>query len=326
MLTGLIVLSGAAAVASGGAIGAEGPAATLASGLRGIESMRLSDVGRTIAEWRLGLLIAGSILVLILLWGGDAIRPGSIARSGIRDVKPLPVPVWIMGACIVLLAPMLVATPVSRMTALVGEDAQALRAVAVTNGVAYLAGVAVAFGLLIMAGKAAPNAGLKFDWIDGPVGLGLLLLVAPLVLLMGDLSALVHRSLTAEGTAALAHPLLTLMTENAGSPWTWLLIAGAVIGAPIVEEVVYRGFLQSGLLRLTGHAWVSAIIAAVVFGVVHTLGGEDSGVPWYAAVQVGVLGLCCGAAFERTKRIGVPIAMHAAFNAVNIAVAMWVMD
>jgi membrane protease YdiL (CAAX protease family) len=320
VLTGVIVLSVPASVAPA----AEAFTLGQQSGLRDLESMRLADVGRTIADWRLMLLIASTVLILVLLWGGDAIRPGSLQRAGLRNVKPLPTPVWLMAACITLLAPMLVAAPVSQMTALTGPAPESLRGLAVVQGVAYLAGIAVAVGLAVMAARAAPQSGLKVSWIDGAVGVGLLLIVLPLVLLVGDLASMIHQSLANEGASRIAHPLLRTMVDNATDPWTWVLIGAAVLGAPIVEEIVYRGFVQSGLLRLTGHAWVSLIVTAVIFGAVHTLGAPEGASPWYAAVQVGVLGLCCGAAFERTKRIGVPIAMHAAFNAANVAVAMWV--
>lgn len=293
------------------------------SGLRGLESMRLSDIGQTLSDWRLLLLIAGSVLVIILLWGGDAIRPGSLNRSGLRNVNPLPPPVWIMAGLIIWLAPQLAYAPLAEMGWITGGGGDDLRATAAPQGLAYLAGMAVAFGLMQMAQRAAPQSGLKLDWIDLPVGLGLLLLVSPIILLSGDLAVLVHTSLSSEGVDSIAHPTLTKIASDPSDPWAWVLIASAVIGAPVVEEVVFRGFLQSGMFRITRHAWGGVISTAIIFGVLHAWPAGEGSLPWYAAVQVGVLGLCCGAAFERTKHIGVPIAMHAAFNAANIAVALW---
>lgn len=324
VVTVMIVVLGAGGVASGGQQGGSSRGSGWGSDLGDLQSMRLSEVGETLTDWRRVLLIVGSILVIVLLWGGDAIRPGSLTRSGVRNVKPLPTPVWLMAAFIVLLTPSLTLAPVSRMEFLTGPDPEGLRAIAVGQGVAYLAGVVVALGLAFMAAKAAPQAGCKLDWVDVPVGLGLLLLAAPIVLLSGDLAMLVHQSLTEEAPAtAVAHPMLARMVENRGDLWTWVLIAVAVVGAPIVEEVVYRVFVQSAFLRLTGHAWISVILTAAIFGTMHALGPAGTALPWYAAVMVGFLGLCCGGAFERTKRLGVPIAMHAAFNAGNVALAMW---
>jgi membrane protease YdiL (CAAX protease family) len=288
--------------------------------------MRLADVGETLSDWRRWLLVGGAGLVLVLLWGGDAIRPGSLQRAGLRNVKPLPTPVWFMAGILVLLTPALVHGALGEVGWLVGGSEGSLRATTAPQALSYLAGMAVAIGLVLMAHRAAPEAGLKIDWIDVPVGAGLLLLASPLVLLTGDLALLVHKSLAAAPESALAHPLLTKMVEGRSDPWAWVLIGSAVIGAPVVEEIVYRVFVQSGLLRLTNHAWVSVIATAAIFGTVHAIGPASGALPWYAAVEVGVLGLCCGAAFERTKRLGVPIAMHAVFNAANIAVAMWTVE
>lgn len=320
VLTGVIVLAGLACVAWGQSGGGSGEG----SGLGSLESMRLSEVGQALSDWKRVLLILGSVLVLVLLWGGDWIRPLSLQRAGLRNVKPLPAPVWLMAAFIVMLTPALVYAPLSQMSFVVGAKGESARAVAAPQGLAYLAGVAVALGMTYMAAKAAPQSGCKLDWIDVPVGVGLLLLAAPLVLLTGDLSMLVHKSLAhGEPTQAIAHPLLQQMVNDRSDPWVWVMVATVVIGAPIVEEVVYRVFVQSALLRMTNHAWVSVILTGAIFGTMHAIGTPDTRSPWYAAVTVGVLGLCCGGAFERTKRLGVPIAMHGAFNAANVAIAMW---
>jgi membrane protease YdiL (CAAX protease family) len=116
----------------------------------------------------------------------------------------------------------------------------------------------------------------------------------------------------------LAHPVLKSLTDNSHSPWAWIMAGIAVLIAPIQEEIVFRGFLQTSILRLTGRPWLSVLIASAVFGAAH-LGGE---VPWYAVVSVFVLGLAMGLAFEKTRSLGTSIAMHIGFNAVNVAIAL----
>jgi membrane protease YdiL (CAAX protease family) len=105
----------------------------------------------------------------------------------------------------------------------------------------------------------------------------------------------------------------------------------AIIAAPVVEEIIYRGFIQSSILKLTSRPWTSIFITSIIFAGAHMLpailvaldkGQSLTGViPWYSAATVGVLGLCMGIAFERTKEIGVPITMHVIFNAMNVALA-----
>jgi membrane protease YdiL (CAAX protease family) len=89
--------------------------------------------------------------------------------------------------------------------------------------------------------------------------------------------------------------------------------------APIREEILFRGFLQTALVRLLKRPWWSILLASATFAALHI--GKD--VPWYSVAAVFVLGLAMGLAFEKTKSLGTSIAMHIGFNAVNVAVAVW---
>jgi len=95
-----------------------------------------------------------------------------------------------------------------------------------------------------------------------------------------------------------------------------------VLGAPIVEELVYRVFIQSAIIRVIGGVWPGVLITAGIFAAVHRIGDPESAVPWVALAPIFVLGLAMGIAYERTKRVGVPILMHMAFNAVNVGMAL----
>ena len=56
--------------------------------------------------------------------------------------------------------------------------------------------------------------------------------------------------------------------NNATGPWLIVLILVVVIGAPFVEELVYRGFIQSGIKNRLGSK-VAVVITAVWFAAVH---------------------------------------------------------
>ena len=81
------------------------------------------------------------------------------------------------------------------------------------------------------------------------------------------------------------------------------------IGAPVVEELFFRGFLQPALAKRVGH--VAAIaITAVVFGAAH-----------FEALQFPALaafGAVLGALAWRTGRLGPGIFAHMAFNALTL--------
>jgi membrane protease YdiL (CAAX protease family) len=103
---------------------------------------------------------------------------------------------------------------------------------------------------------------------------------------------------------------------------TWIvLIIVVCIGAPVVEEIFFRGLLQS---RLVGrHGPVAGItIASLLFGAAHLVswtGPLTLAFAW--AVAAG--GLVLGATYHYSRRLGTSIVVHAFFNAqALLAVAL----
>ncbi len=97
--------------------------------------------------------------------------------------------------------------------------------------------------------------------------------------------------------------------DRADGAWIVVLVLVVVVGAPIVEELVYRGFIHGSLRgRLTdGFALVGA---AVWFTLIHFTPVEYPGLFAFAVV----LGLC----FQGTGRLGMAIVAHMAFNATGL--------
>ena len=97
--------------------------------------------------------------------------------------------------------------------------------------------------------------------------------------------------------------------DNATGGWLIVLIIVVVFGAPFVEELVYRGLIQSSLGgRFSGI--VAMVITAVWFAAVHLQLVEFPGLLAFALV----LGYC----FYRTKRLGMSVIAHVAFNAPGL--------
>jgi membrane protease YdiL (CAAX protease family) len=99
------------------------------------------------------------------------------------------------------------------------------------------------------------------------------------------------------------------MVDAAHGAWFIVLFLIVVVGAPLVEELVYRGFIQGGLQTRLGSTW-ALIIAAAWFTVVHLEPIEFPGLFAFAIV----LGLC----YKRTQRIGLSVVTHLAFNATGL--------
>lgn len=270
----------------------------------------------TVSEFRLPILAGATLLVLLLLLAASAIQPGALAKAGLRDIKPHPWPVWLFGGLLVLMGTFFAIGWLGAMPWVTGEGDELRRQAAPALG-AYLLSIVIAWGMLRLYSRSAPNAGLKFSFSDVPIGLICLVLATPVVILSGDLAALLHRHITGATPAPIAHATLQTIVTDAAQPWAVALMVGAVIGAPIVEEVVYRVFVQSALLRLSGSPWVAIVATSAAFAGVHA-----PSVPYYALFPLFTLAVAMGLAYERTRRLGVPIVMHMGFNAANIALAL----
>ena len=99
------------------------------------------------------------------------------------------------------------------------------------------------------------------------------------------------------------------LVDAAQGAWFIVLFIVVVIGAPLVEELVYRGFIQGGLQNRIGSTW-ALIITAAWFTVVHL---EPIEFPGLFAIAL-VLGLC----YRRTQRLGLSMVTHLAVNATGV--------
>jgi membrane protease YdiL (CAAX protease family) len=101
------------------------------------------------------------------------------------------------------------------------------------------------------------------------------------------------------------------LSELATGWWFVVLVALVVFGAPIIEELVYRGMIQGGLSPRLG-ASRALVLAAVWFTMVHLHPVEFPGLFAFALV----LGWC----YMKTRTLGLAIVTHIAFNAAGLSV------
>ena len=102
--------------------------------------------------------------------------------------------------------------------------------------------------------------------------------------------------------------------DNAHGFWLVVLVVVVVFGAPIIEELVYRGFIH-GHLRKNINELGALVIVAVWFAGVHLRIVEFPGLFVFALV----LGTC----FHLTKRLGMSVVAHVAFNATGLALVAY---
>ena len=103
------------------------------------------------------------------------------------------------------------------------------------------------------------------------------------------------------------------LADKAGGFDTVLLVLIVVVGAPVIEELVYRGFLQRSITPAVGRV-TGLVIVAIVFSLIHLTPVEYPG--------LFVAGLLFGGCFALTGRLGTAIVAHAAFNATALVMVL----
>jgi membrane protease YdiL (CAAX protease family) len=106
----------------------------------------------------------------------------------------------------------------------------------------------------------------------------------------------------------LEEPVRNITKSAHGASYILLTIV-VVVGAPVVEELFFRGLLLRSLQRRFGDAW-AVVGSALVFGLAHF---EPLQLPALVA-----LGVVLGIMAVRTKRLGLGIFTHAGFNLVTM--------
>ena len=115
--------------------------------------------------------------------------------------------------------------------------------------------------------------------------------------------------LTSQDPDDLSKPARDL-ADKADSSWgIVLLVLIVVIGAPIAEELFFRGLVLRSVEKSIGTVW-AVVISSIAFGLTHFEGIQT---PALCAFGV-VLALLV----VRTGRLGTAVVAHMAFNGVSV--------
>ena len=192
----------------------------------------------------------------------------------------------------------------------------------VADGPTWVLGLAASLGWLPLlvavgvlgrrfgSGRVDRDFGLSWkrsDLLGVPIGIAVQVAVIPVLYL--PLRAVWPSVFT---DSALQDNARTLVDQAHGA-WIVLLVAVVAIGAPLVEELVFRGLLQQSLARRIPPQWAVPAIA-VLFAAIHFRPIEFPGLL--------VFGLVLGAAAWRTGRLGMGVLAHVAFNVTALLMVM----
>jgi membrane protease YdiL (CAAX protease family) len=159
------------------------------------------------------------------------------------------------------------------------------------------------------SGSMVADYGLWFRPIDAVgVGIGVLCSLVLIRIVYLPLEALWP---TTFSEARLNENAQDLVDSAGGSTWT--VVAVVVVGAPLMEELFYRGLLQRSLASRYSD-WLAVVGVAALFALVHFRPIEIPG--------LFVIGLVFGFAALRTGRLGMAIMIHVGFNATGILQAL----
>lgn len=157
----------------------------------------------------------------------------------------------------------------------------------------------------------AVDFGFRMERNDVPIGLAIgvalqLVLVpliyVPLRLLGGD-------------TDEVSEPARELVDNAVGPLGVVLLLLVVGLGAPVVEELFYRGLTQRALLNRIGRPAWAVVIAALFFALAHL-----QSLQFPALVAVGI---AFGVLAQRSGRLGPSIFAHMGFNLTTAVVFLF---
>jgi membrane protease YdiL (CAAX protease family) len=164
-------------------------------------------------------------------------------------------------------------------------------------------------------GKVRTDFRLRFRWLDLLIGFAGAIVARCFAVLV--LIPFIHLF----RTSGNPDQSLDSVTRLGPSGWTVLVLLSCV-GAPLFEELFFRGLLQGQLVERFGPG-IAIAVTAVVFGSAHI--ANDPGIAGLLlALSVGAAGVVLGVVRHLTGRLGSSIATHALFNVAAVVALAFV--
>jgi len=107
--------------------------------------------------------------------------------------------------------------------------------------------------------------------------------------------------------------------ETARANWELILVFfSLVIMPPLVEEILARGFLYTGL-KTKWPKWAAVVVTSVMFAMAHLQFGSGAPLLWVAAIDTFTLSLVLIYLREKSGNLGAPIVLHMLKNGLAFA-------
>ncbi len=160
---------------------------------------------------------------------------------------------------------------------------------------------------------------LKFSAPD--VGIGVL--AGVVMLIVAGLAAYVAELIVGLDDASAADNT-QFIDDARGTPWLWVLIGCVVLGAPIAEEIFFRGLTLRAIQKRAGKVW-AVVGSTIIFTLPHFIGsGLQGTIVLFAAI--GTVGAMLGVLAIVRDNLTAPITAHMLFNSIGALAALGVIE
>jgi membrane protease YdiL (CAAX protease family) len=161
-----------------------------------------------------------------------------------------------------------------------------------------------------------PSTKRKLSFNFSPTKLSNYILIFPMMLGMMFIAEFITSQIPTTGPffGEFYEFFSKLMEQLVDEPLSMFITA--VIMAPILEEIVFRGIIQKGMINNGVKPWVAILIASLVFGLVH-------GNPWQFVGAV-LLGIVLGLVYHKTQSLLLPMLLHGFNNFCSTVIIFFV--
>lgn len=142
-----------------------------------------------------------------------------------------------------------------------------------------------------------------------PLAITILLTLLPMFLIVGTVALLSNNWMQRLMPGAQEQDLVRAFTQSDDMLLRALIILAAVVVAPVVEEIFFRGFIYGVLKRYTD-APFAALLSGLFFAIIHMHTGS--------LLPLWVLALFFCIAYEITGCLLAPMILHAIFNSTSL--------
>ncbi len=182
----------------------------------------------------------------------------------------------------------------------------------ISNFIIYMIGIVVLVILSIQVLKADyASLNKKLLPILSMLGMGYLFMIGGNII-SGALSEILSKLLNHTADTSVNQESINAMLTSSLAP---LMIFVAVVGAPIVEELVFR----KAFFSLIKNQWTALVVSSLVFSLMHILGETTFAGFLINLIVYGTSGVALGFVYIYYKRnIYAPIFVHALSNLVSV--------